>query len=170
MVIDEERLLISIKDYCLDILLEKPKYKKRIMDEFYKKNKENNQGIICERSNKNRLNKLQLSRNKYIKLFKEDIISIDELQNYIEEMQEEVNYINNKMKLTGEDGSSIELVEKASRVISRNLDKFIQQYQFTNGYIGKIIERIMINKEGRVDIYIVDIESICELKESKPFL
>lgn len=170
MVIDEERLLISIKDYCLDILLEKPKYKKRIMDEFYKKNKENNQGIICERSNKNRLNKLQLSRNKYIELFKEDIISIDELENYIEEMQEEVNYINNKMKLTGEDGSSIELVEKASRVISRNLDKFIQQYQFTNGYIGKIIERIMINKEGRVDIYIVDIESICELKESKPFL
>ena len=68
-----------------------------------------------EEDYKKQLCKLDLARNKYINLYKEDIISLNELETYIESIEDEKKSVNGKLCLLSKVENNIKLLSKLQK-------------------------------------------------------
>ena len=159
-VLDEGQLLDSIRSYYINILFSKSKYGKYIVSQFCKRYKEKNHEFLCEKNNKKKLYKLDNLRNKYIKLYQEDIISLCELRKAINEIQEDTKLINKELEMTVQNISKIKIIEKVALEMFQNLDCIIMNHEFTNSEIKRFVKEINVNKNGEVNIYITGQNSL----------
>lgn len=164
--IEEEDLLEYIKTYLKKILADNPKYDKYIISKACNKFKEGNNDFLQEKDYKRRLGKLEKEKSQYINLYKEGIIKISELKNFLADLEEDVNFIENELQLISNNISKIEIIEELVREMLKKFDCILEVKQITNYEIRKIIDKIIIDKEGLVSIYIYDIKN----KAEKSFL
>lgn len=154
--VEEKQLLDAISKYIIDTLKDKPRCRGIIISEFYKKFKKKNHDFLMEEDYKKQLSKLDLVRNKYIQLYKGDIISLNELETYIASIEDEKKSINGKLSLLGKAGSNIKLFRQASEEILSNLNVIVEESFISNVQCRKLIDRILIGEDGIVDVYIQD--------------
>lgn len=162
--IDEKQLLDATRKYFLDALKDMPKYREVIISEFYKTFKRKDHYFLMEKDYKKQLDKLVIARNKYIRLYKEDIISLHELQTYITSIEEEKECISGKLSLLSKSGSNIKLIKEAAEEIFCNLDVIIERSVISNVQYRRLIDRILVGEDGIVDIYVHDFSIKHELK------
>lgn len=155
IVIDEQELIDWIKKYCVDILCDKPKYGKYIVSEFSKRLKEEKQEVFKEKTCTVKLQQLEESRDKYINLYQESIISLVELKNYIVEINENKEYLQNELKLIRQDINKIDLIKNTGLRIFKYLDLGLKKYKLTNTEVKKLIRRIRVKEDGEIGIYII---------------
>lgn len=153
-VIDEEKLIIEITNYICNVLDNESKCEKYLTARAFKMFKERNMNNLNEKDYHRKLNKLQKERKKYINLYKEDIICLYELQAFIAEIKDEMYYLNKEIELINKKISKKEIIESVVLKIFLNLDKLIKEHKFTNNEMRKIIEKIIVDKEGLINIYI----------------
>lgn len=154
--VEEKQLLDAVSKYILDNLKDKPRCRRIIISEFYKKFKKKNHDFLMEEDYKKQLCKLDLARNKYINLYKEDIISLNELETYIESIEDEKKSVNGKLCLLSKVENNIKLFKQASEEILSNLNLIMEKSFMSNIQCRKLIDRILIGEDGIVDVYIRD--------------
>lgn len=152
--IDESYLLSVIKEYCLNLLLDKPQNSKYIASAFCHKYKGKSKELLYAKDYISRLNKLENLKEKYIQLYKEDIITIKELKEDINTLEKEMDYLKKELNLINSKGGKIEFIEGASLEIGKNIDKFIKMEELTNARIRRFVEKIVVENNGEVDIYL----------------
>ncbi len=159
-VIDEGELTTEIIDYIINLLDNKSKYGKYITTRIRRKFKERDDNNLKQESFQKKQARLQKERKKYINLYKEDIINMDELQEYLSIIKKDQDSLNKEKTLISQNISKIDIMERLALNYFQNLDKFLKNHQFSNNEMKKIIEKIVADKDGTLNIYIRDLQAL----------
>lgn len=152
--IDEEEIVKEIVNYMILILKEYKQSLKRVMQSYY--NRQENKGDGIEKTYNNINNVIEnynTEKQKYIMLFTSDIISIEELKAKVKELDQRINKEQIKLaalkNLVNKEDKNINSDERADTI-----EVLIEKYLLSNAPLRRFLERIEVDKESKVDIYI----------------
>ena len=101
-----------------------------------------------------RLAKLKRTRQRYLDLYADELISREEIQKKIGGMKSEMERLENDLKLVRghlNKGSQLEgLIERTFE----DMERITSVRDMTNGQLKKIVRKIEVDKDGNVDIYL----------------
>ena len=85
---------------------------------------------------------------------------MDELQEYLSIIKKDQDSLNKEKTLISQNISKIDIMERLALNYFQNLDKFLKNHQFSNNEMKKIIEKIVADKDGTLNIYIRDLQAL----------
>ncbi len=152
--IEEEELLIDILDYFIKSIKELKQGEYLFINEIIKQQKK-----LCEQDEleveyNQKLQKNLRKKEKYIELFQNDIITLDELKEEMTQLQEEIrtieeilaNYKNRDSDVNNDRGSIM------------NFSDYMNHTYLNNRILKRIIDRITVDKNKVVKVYIKNID------------
>lgn len=153
-VIDEGELLASIKQYLTELIEDKQKVIKKIVSDFNKNYAPMHQNLKTEKEITKEIEKLKKSRQKYIDMYDNEVISMDDLKDKTASINAEIKHLEEKLKMarygiTQGDKLQIGLVDTF-----KTIGDILNSAEITNEMLKQVIDRIEVSPAGRVDIYL----------------
>ena len=152
--IDEEELIQVLEEYFTEILKDKKNIIKRVTSEFTKTYKARDDNENYEKELNEQLNKLQRTRQKYMDMYTDDLISRDELKQKIGSMRNEIERLENELKLVKYNLHRGDQLEGLIQRTFNNIESITSVRDMTNAQLKQIIQKIVVDKDGNVDIYL----------------
>ena len=151
-VIDEEELLNAIKEYLKSIIKNKKNFMKAVEKEFEKitKLRESN-----ERSEENLLKEIEKITNKkqkYMEMFQNEVINIQELKKYTNPLNEDIARLERELKLITSEIKEKDVLEKELTKTISTVDDILNNQTITNAMLKTIIDAIYVDSEGNVEV------------------
>ena len=154
VTIDEEDLITALEEYFEAMLKEKKNIIRHVVHEFTRIYKAKDDNENYEKELTNRLAKLQKTRQKYMDMYTDDLISREELNEKIGGMKAEIEKIENERKLVSYNLNKTNQLEDLIQRTFRNIEDIISVCEMTNEQLKQIIQKIEVDKVGNVDIYL----------------
>jgi len=152
--IAESTLIKALTDYFANILANQKNVVKYVVSEFEKVYKAKDENIDYERQLTAELNKLTKSRQKFMDMYTDDLISREELNRQLAGVRQRIEHIENELKMVTHHLTKHEQLEGILNKTFRSIEDITDVSQMTNAQLRKIIERIEVDKDGNVDIYL----------------
>lgn len=153
-VLDESELLNAIREYFTTILKNKPQVIKNIVSEFTKQYKAKNENQLTEKELSGQLTRLNRSKQKYMDMYDNDVISMDELREKTKELNESIRRIEEDLKCVNRNISKSDLLENILAETFRDMESLLKAEHITNNVLARIIEKITVDEHGNVDVYL----------------
>lgn len=169
--LDEDKLIATIDTYLHDLINNQNEFIQKCRDDVARANLSDDDTVEIPDTAKSieaatkRLEKLKSNKDKQIQLFEDDIISRDELKQRMGNINQEIldlekELVNLKfIQITNKHDDN-----KYTQIVKQNIDnadKFMSEYvsigNLTNAQIKMIIEKVTVNSNGNVKIYIKNI-------------
>ena len=154
IVVDEKELLDSIRNYFINILKNKKNSKKFILNEFNKKFKAKSENEANAKELEFRLNKLIKSKQKYMDMFDNEIITMEELKSKTIELNNDIDKIKDQIKYTKLNISKADLLRNGISETFDDMGKFLSESVINNDMVNRVIEKIIVREDGQKDIYL----------------
>ena len=100
------------------------------------------------------LAKLQKSREKYMEMYTDDLISREELNRKIGGMRKEMERMENDLKLVSYHLTKGEQLDGILNSTFKRIEDVTDIRQMTNAQLKRIIQRIEVDKSGNVEIFL----------------
>lgn len=100
------------------------------------------------------LNKLHKSREKYMDMYTDDLISREELNEKIGGMRKEIERLENELKMVSYHLTKGEQLEAILNSTFKQLEDITDVHEMTNAQLKRLINKIEVDKDGNVDIYL----------------
>jgi len=152
--VDETELLDAIREYFTSILKDKPNVINSIVSEFNRQYKKKDENLISEKELTSQLNKARKSKQKYMTMYDNDIIELDELREKSKELNETIERLENDLLLIQSNISKSDVLEMALADTFKDIETVLKTDDFTNEMLSRIIEYITVDKDGNVDVYL----------------
>ena len=150
----ESELIKVLTDYFANILANQKNVVKYVVSEFEKAYKAKDENIDYERQLTAELNKLTKSRQKFMDMYTDDLISREELNRQLSGVRQRIEHIEKELKLVTYHLTRHEQLEGILNKTFRSIEDITDVSQMTNAQLRKIVERIEVDKDGNVDIYL----------------
>ncbi|MCL2353972.1 MAG: recombinase family protein, partial [Defluviitaleaceae bacterium] len=153
-VIDEGGLIESLRKYFLNIICKKPSIIKNVTKEFisiYKTKSDNEQ---YESELKGKLSKSQKTRQKYMDMYTDDLISREELKNKMSVLNSDIEKTENHLKLITYNLDKGNQLEDLLARTFNTIEDIVSMDTITNTGLKQIIKKIVVNADGDCDIYL----------------
>ena len=154
VTVDEEELIQALQEYFQEILSKKKKVINYVINEFQRVYKAKDEHIECEKQLNAELNKLRKSREKYMDMYTDDLISREELNEKIGGMRKEIERLENELKMVSYHLTKGEQLEAILNGTFRQLEDITDVHEMTNAQLKRLINKIEVDKDGNVDIYL----------------
>ena len=154
VTVDEEELIQALQDYFEEILSKKKKVINCVIKEFQRVYKAKDENIEYEKQLNAELNKLRKSREKYMDMYTDDLISREELNEKIGGMRKEIERLENELKMVSYHLTKGEQLEAILNSTFKQLEDITDVHEMTNAQLKRLIQKIEVDKEGNVDIYL----------------
>lgn len=158
--IAEDELIQVLTEYFAGILANQKNVVKYVVSEFEKVYKAKDENIDYEKQLTAEINKLTKSRQKFMDMYTDDLISREELNRQLSGVKQRLEYLEKELKMVNYHLSKHEQVEGILNKTFRSIEDITDVSQMTNAQLRKIIQKIEIDKEGNVDIYLRLIEEL----------
>ena len=152
--IDETEILNSIRHYFNAVLKDKPNVIKNMIAEFNRQYKNRDENMVSEKDITNNLNKARKSKQKYMEMYDNDIIGIDELREKTKELNKKISKLETDLTLIQNNISKSNVLETALTDTFKDIDTILKNNDFTNEMLSRIIEYISVDKDGNIDVYL----------------
>ena len=151
-VIDEEELLNAIKIYLKSIIKNKKDFMKAVEKEFEKitKLRENNER--SEESLLKEIEKVTVKKQKYMEMFQNEIINIQELKKYTNPLNEDIARLERELKLITSEIKEKDVLEKELNKIIKTVDDILNNQTITNAMLKTIIDVIEVDSDSNVEV------------------
>lgn len=151
-VIDEEELLNAIKIYLKSIIKNKKDFMKAVEKEFEKitKLRENNER--SEESLLKEIEKVTVKKQKYMEMFQNEIINIQELKKYTNPLNEDIARIERELKLITSEIKEKDVLEKELNKTIKTVDDILNNQTITNAMLKTIIDVIEVDSDSNVEV------------------
>ena len=151
-VIDEEELLNAIKEYLKNIISNKKNFMKAIEKEFQKitKLRENNER--SEESLMAEIEKVTIKKQKYMEMFQNEVINIQELKNYTNPLNEDIARLERELKLITSEIKEKDVLEKELSKTISTVDDILNNQTITNAMLKTIIDVIEVDSDSNVEV------------------
>ena len=154
VTVDEEELIQALQDYFQEILSKKKKVINYVIKEFQRVYKAKDENIEYEKQLNTELNRLRKSREKYMDMYTDDLISREELNEKIGGVRKEIERLENELKMVSYHLTKGEQLEAILNSTFKQLEDITDVHEMTNAQLKRLIQKIEVDKEGNVDIYL----------------
>lgn len=154
VTVDEEELIQTLQEYFQEILGKKKKVINYVIKEFQRVYKAKDENIEYEKQLNTELNRLRKSREKYMDMYTDDLISREELNEKIGGMRKEIERLENELKMVSYHLTKGEQLEAILNSTFKQLEDITDVHEMTNAQLKRLIQKIEVDKEGNVDIYL----------------
>lgn len=154
ITVDEEELIETLQDYFSDVLKQKKKVISYVVNEFQRVYKAKDENLEYEKELNSQLNKLKKSREKYMDMYTDDLISREELNDKIGGMRKEIERLENELKMISYNLTKGEQLEAILNNTFKDIEDIVDVRQMTNTQLKKLVKKIEVDKDGNVDIYL----------------
>ena len=151
-VIDEEELLNAIKIYLKSIIKNKKDFMKAVEKEFEKitKLRENNER--SEESLLKEIEKVTVKKQKYMEMFQNEIINIQELKKYTNPLNEDIARLERELKLIISEIKEKDVLEKELNKTIKTVDDILNNQTITNAMLKTMIDVIEVDSDSNVEV------------------
>ena len=154
VTVDEEELIRALQEYFQEILSKKKKVINYVIKEFQRVYKAKDENIEYEKQLNTELNKLRKSHEKYMDMYTDDLISREELNEKIGGMRKEIERMENELKMVSYHLTKGEQLEAILNSTFKQLEDITDVHEMTNAQLKRLINKIEVDKDGNVDIYL----------------
>ena len=154
VTVDEEELIRALQEYFQEILSKKKKVINYVIKEFQRVYKAKDENIEYEKQLNTELNKLRKSREKYMDMYTDDLISREELNEKIGGMRKKIERLENELKMVSYHLTKGEQLEAILNSTFKQLEDITDVHEMTNAQLKRLINKIEVDKDGNVDIYL----------------
>ncbi len=154
ITVDENELIEVLENYFSQLLAQKKNAIKYVVDEFQKVYRAKDENISYEKELKNQLAKMQKVRQKYMDMYTDDLISREELNEKIGGSKKEIERLENELKMVSFHLTKGEQLESVLNNTFKEIGDIADVRQMNNAQLKKIIQKIEVDKEGNVEIYL----------------
>ncbi len=158
--IAEDELIQVLTDYFAGILANQKNVVKYVVSEFEKVYKAKDENIDYEKQLTAEIYKLTKSRQKFMDMYTDDLISREELNRQLAGVKQRIEYLEKELKMVNYHLTKHEQLEGTLNKTFRSIEDITDVSQMTNAQLRKIIQRIEIDKDGNVDVYLRLIEEL----------
>ena len=154
VTLDEEELIEVLQEYFSNVLKNKKKVIQYVVREFQRVYKAKDENVEYEKELKDKLTKLKAMREKYMDMYTDDLITRQELNDRIGGARQEIERLENELKMVTYQITKGDQLEELLNTTFRSIEDITDVHQMTNTQLKKIIEKIEVDKDGNVDIYL----------------
>lgn len=154
VTVDEEELIRALQEYFQEILSKKKKVINYVIKEFQRVYKAKDENIEYEKQLNTELNKLRKSHEKYMDMYTDDLISREELNEKIGGMRKKIERLENELKMVSYHLTKGEQLEAILNSTFKQLEDITDVQEMTNAQLKRLINKIEVDKDGNVDIYL----------------
>lgn len=154
VTIEEEELMDVLQEYFANVLKQKKKVINYVVNEFQRAYKAKDENIAYEKELNVRLNRLKKSREKYMDMYTDDLITREELNEKIGGMRQEIEQVENELKMVSSHLTKGEQLESILNNTFKRIEDIADVRQMTNVQLKKLIQKIEVDKEGNVEIFL----------------
>ena len=154
VTVDENELIDVLQNYFAELLSNRKNVVKYVVDEFRRVYKAKDENISYEKELKAKIAKLENTRQKYIDLYTDDIITRAEMNEKIGGSKKELERLQNELKMVSYHLTKGEQLEVILNNTFKEISDITDVRNMTNAQLKKIIQKIEVDKDGNVDIYL----------------
>ena len=154
VTVDENELIEVLQNYFAELLANRKNVVKYVVDEFRRVYKAKDENISYEKELKTKIAKLENTRQKYIDLYTDDIITRAEMNEKIGGSKKELERLQNELKMVSYHLTKGEQLEVILNNTFKEISDITDVRNMTNAQLKKIIQKIEVDKDGNVDIYL----------------
>lgn len=152
--VDEEELIEKLQEYFANVLKQKKKVIDYVVKEFQRVYKAKDENVEYEKELNAQLAKLQKSRQKYMDMYTDDLISREELNERIGGSRQEIERLENELKMVSYHLTKGAQLENILNNTFKQLEDITDVHEMTNVQLKRLIQKIEVDKDGNVDIYL----------------
>ena len=153
ITVDEEELIQVLQEYFQDVLRKKKKVIDHVIKEFQRVYKAKDENVEYEKELTTELNRLRKAREKYMDMYTDDLISREELNEKIGGMRKEIDRLENELKMVSYNLTKGEQLEAILSSTFKEMEDITDVHEMTNTQLKRLINKIEVDKDGNVDIY-----------------
>ncbi len=154
VTVDEEELIQALQEYFAEMLKQKKNVIQNVVREFQRIYKAKDENIEYEKELNQQLARLQKTRQKYMDMYTDDLISREELNTKIGGMRKEIERLENELKMVSYHLTKGEQLEQILGNTFKTVEDITDVHQMSNEQLKQIIQKIEVDKEGNVDIFL----------------
>ena len=154
VTVEEDELIDVLQEYFTHLLQSKKQVIRHVVGEFQRIYKAKDDNLHYEKELTTQLAKLQKTRQKYMDMYADDLISREELNEKIGGMRKEMDRLENELKMVSYHLTKGEQLEAILQDTFRQIEDIADVRQMTNAQLKRIIQKIEVDKDGNVDIYL----------------
>lgn len=152
VAVDENKLTDAIQEYFNGILKNKEEFIKSTIEKYHKLLQEKNKEFKTAKDMEKDLDKLKKTKQKYVKMYTDELITEDEFRDYTKSVNSQIKEIEMQIKISNFSIASEDVVNKDIRQKIKEIENILSGKEFTNEGLKKIIDKINVNKNGNVEI------------------
>ena len=154
VTVEEDELIDVLQEYFTHLLQSKKQVIHHVVGEFQRIYKAKDDNLHYEKELTSQLARLQKTRQKYMDMYADDLISREELNEKIGGMRKEVDRLENELKMVSYHLTKGDQLEAIFQDTFRQIEDIADVRQMTNAQLKRIIQKIEVDKDGNVDIYL----------------
>lgn len=154
ITVDEDVLIQKLQDYFALLLKERKNVIRHTMSEFQRIYRAQDENLNQEKDLKAQLAKLQKSRQKYMDMYTDDLISREELNRKLSGMRQEIERIENELKVVSYHVTKADQLESVIQRTFKEIEDISDVRAMTNAQLKRIVQKIEVDKDGNIDIYL----------------
>ena len=152
--IDEEQLKNAISEYFSSILYTKKDLKESIIKEFHRIHANKANGEVHKKELSAKLVKATKSRQKYMDMYEDDLITRDEMREKLDNANREIRDIESKLKLEPDSPDRTSTLKEALESAFSDMESIIDISLMTNAKLKTVIDKIIIDDTANMDVYL----------------
>lgn len=152
--VDEDELIQVLNDYFAEILKNKKNVICYVTNEFQRVYKAKDENVNYEKELNVQLARLQKTRQKYMDMYTDDLISREELKDKIGGMRKEIERLENELKMVSYNLTKGQQLKNILNSTFRRIEDITDVREMNNLQLKRIIQKIEVDKDGNVDIYL----------------
>ena len=125
-----------------------------MIKEFQRVYKAKDENVEYEKELTAELNRLRRSREKYMDMYTDDLISREELNEKIGGMRKEIDRLEKELKMVSYNLTKGEQLEAILNSTFKEMEDITDVHEMTNTQLKRLIKKIEVDKDGNVDIYL----------------
>ena len=152
--IDEKELIDTLQTYFSELLSKKQHVMQSINQEYAKAFGSNDESQSKLQVLNAQLDKIQRTRQKYMNMYTDDLLSREELGSLLHGMKEEKELLEKELSTVTKQISSTGNLESILKNTFQAIEDVVDVRQMNNAQLKQIIEKIVVDKDGNADIYL----------------
>ena len=154
VTVDEGELIRALEGYFAEILKNKKNVINHVVKEMKRAYKAKNDSRDYEKKLNIEVARLRKARQKYMDMYTDDLISRKELNEKVGGMKSEMERLENDLKLVRSHLDRDGRLETIIKETFRRIEDVASIQEMTNEQLKKIIQKMEVDKDGNIDIYL----------------
>ncbi len=154
VVLDEQLLIDNLQSYFSGILKNKNTMVENIVSEFNRVYHEKSVNELYSKELEKKQSDLEKRRRKYMDMYVDELISREELNTTLKSINAELEQVGSELSAARYNLSRGEMLENILDKTFSGIEQITDVSAMSNAQLKKIINRIEVDKDGNIDIFL----------------